>query len=96
MDCTLYVAKTKALINFAVPTKLICVFVFSYAKCCFSRDAAHFILTCDRYTNQRRILFRHLRNAFNLLDSNEKFKYLITQEYRHVAKYITQSFLYQR
>ena len=40
-------------------------------------DEKHFILTCDR---------------FNLFDSNEKFKYLITQEYRHVAKYITQSF----
>ena len=59
-------------------------------------DEKHFILTCDRYTNQRQILFRHLSNAFNLLDSNQKFKYLITQEYRHVAKYITQSFLYRR
>ena len=55
-------------------------------------DEKHFILTCDRYTNQRQILFIHLSNAFNLLDSNEKFKYLITHEYRHVAKYITQSF----
>ena len=57
-------------------------------------DEKHFILTCDRYINQRQILFRHLSDAFNLLDSNEKFKYLITQEYRHDAKYITQSFLY--
>ena len=32
MDCTIRVAKTKALIKFAVTAKLICVFVFAYAK----------------------------------------------------------------
>ena len=37
----MYVAKTKALISFAVTAKLICVFVFAYAKCWFSHDAAH-------------------------------------------------------
>ena len=36
------VAKTKVLISFAVTAKLICVFVFAYAKCLFSQDAAHF------------------------------------------------------
>ena len=30
--CTIRVAKTKALISFAVTAKLICVFVFAYAK----------------------------------------------------------------
>ena len=30
-DCTIRVAKTKALISFAVTAKLICVFVFAYA-----------------------------------------------------------------
>ena len=40
-DCTIYVAKTKALISFAVTAKLICVFVFAYAKHWFSHDAAH-------------------------------------------------------
>ena len=39
------VAKTKALISFAVTAKLICVFVFAYAKSRFSHDAAH-MLTC--------------------------------------------------
>ena len=34
-------AKTKALISFAVSAKLICVFVFAYAKSRFSHDAAH-------------------------------------------------------
>ena len=35
MDCTVRVAKTKALISFAVTAKLICVFVFAYAKAGF-------------------------------------------------------------
>ena len=35
------VAKTKALISFAVTAKLICVFVFAYADCWFSHGAAH-------------------------------------------------------
>ena len=36
-------AKTKALISYAVTAKLICVFVFAYANIRFSRVAAHFI-----------------------------------------------------
>ena len=35
------VAKTKALISFAVTAKLICVFVFEYAKSWFSHNEAH-------------------------------------------------------
>ena len=35
--------KTKALISFAVTAKLICAFVFAYADCWFSHEAAHFI-----------------------------------------------------
>ena len=38
-DCIIYVAKTKALISFAVTAKLICVFVFAYAISRFSHDA---------------------------------------------------------
>ena len=37
------IAKTKALIRFAVTAKLICVFVFAYAKSWFSHDAAHLV-----------------------------------------------------
>ena len=33
------VAKTKALISFAVTAKLICVFVFAYAKSRFSQNS---------------------------------------------------------
>ena len=31
----------KALISFAVTLKLICAFVFAYANCWFSHEAAH-------------------------------------------------------
>ena len=41
MDCTIRVAKTKALISFAVTAKLICVVVFAYAKNRFSHSEAH-------------------------------------------------------
>ena len=34
-------SETKALISFAVTAKLICVFVFAYAKSRFSHDEAH-------------------------------------------------------
>ena len=34
------VVKTKALISFAAIAKLICVFVFAYAKCWFSHNVA--------------------------------------------------------
>ena len=40
----MYVAKTKALISFAVTTKLICVFVFAYAISRFSHDMAHMMV----------------------------------------------------
>ena len=40
MNCTSCVANTKALISFAVTAKLICVFVFAYAKSRFSHDEA--------------------------------------------------------
>ena len=39
--CTIRVAKTKALISFAVTAELICAFVFAYADCWFSNGAAH-------------------------------------------------------
>ena len=41
--CTIRVAKTKALISFTVTAKLICAFVFAYADCLFSHDAAHLL-----------------------------------------------------
>ena len=48
--CTIRVAKTKALISFAVTAKLICVFVFANAKCWFSHDAAQMTTLNDKMT----------------------------------------------
>ena len=47
MDCTILLGKTKALISFAVTAKLICVFVFAYAKSRFSHDGAQ-LYECPR------------------------------------------------
>ena len=38
-DCTIYVAKAKALISCAVSAQLICPFVLAYVKCRVSHDA---------------------------------------------------------
>ena len=45
MDFTIRVAKTKALISFAVTAKLICAFVFAKAFCWFSYAVAHISMT---------------------------------------------------
>ena len=60
--------KTKALISFAVTAKLICVFVFLYAKCWFSHDAAH-IVTIDLLFRQCQMLcifFYHVKTHESL------------------------------
>ena len=44
--CTIYIAKTKKLISFAVTAKLICIFVFTYADCWFSHETAHMKRVC--------------------------------------------------
>ena len=44
IHCTIRVAKTKALISFAVTAKLICVFIFAYAKIRFSYVEAQIII----------------------------------------------------
>ena len=46
-NCTIPVAKTKALISFAVTVKLICAFVFTYANCWFSDAMAHLKSICQ-------------------------------------------------
>ena len=42
-DRTIRLAKTKTLISFAVTAKLICIFVFAYAKSRFSHDEAQLV-----------------------------------------------------
>ena len=70
MDCTVCVAKTKALISFAVTAKLICVFVFAYAKYRFSHDEAHIcivslsFISVSSISDLRHICsHRHLQNV---------------------------------
>ena len=44
------VAKSDALISFAVTAKLVCAFVFVYAYCWFSHAAAHFAFELDPHS----------------------------------------------
>ena len=43
-NCTICLAKTKALISFAVIAKLVCAFVFAYADCWFFDAVIHVTL----------------------------------------------------
>ena len=54
-DCTIHVAKTKALISFAVTAKLICVFVFAYAKSRFSHNEAHICICAPRFVSNQTV-----------------------------------------
>ena len=40
MDCTIYLAKTKAQISCVVTVQLICAFVFTYVNSIFSDEVA--------------------------------------------------------
>ena len=51
MDCTIRVAKTKALTSFTVTAKLICTFVFAYADCWFPQEAAHMFVSFYLFLN---------------------------------------------
>ena len=48
------VGKTKALISFAVTAKLICVFVFAYAKSRFSHNEAQILFKCQQLSRARK------------------------------------------
>ena len=65
-DCTIYVAKTKALISCAVTAQLICAFGFAYAKRRFSHDAARFItgFTYSRINSNNVLLPRNIHDIF--------------------------------
>ena len=67
MDCTIPVAKTKALISFAVTAKLICVFVFANAKSLFSHDMAQISRVLE--SDQSSLCF--LRCSFLHADSED-------------------------
>ena len=62
-------AKTKALISFAVTAKLICAFGFAYADCWFSHEVAHILqppLTCNQV---HFFFFSHIHNHLCLANS---------------------------
>ena len=64
MDCTIYVAKTKALISCAVTPQLICIFVFAFAKSQFSHNEAHIIIYIYRHDGRAdKNPYRHDRRA---------------------------------
>ena len=68
--CTIRVAKTKVLISFTVTAKLICVFVFAYAKSRFPHAAAHIIVGCKGVYIARTCLhddFRSLPGTCNFI-----------------------------
>ena len=71
MDCTICVAKTKELISFAVTAKLICVFVFAYAKSQFSHNEAHiqYRWWCSTMAKDGCLQLRH-RYYFRLLSGD--------------------------
>ena len=65
-NCTIRIAKTKALISFAVTAKLICVFVFAYADCWFSHEAAHMYLKIIRNNFCLFVVFRFSQNICSM------------------------------
>ena len=64
---SIYVAKTKALIRFAVTAKLICVFVFAYGKSRFSHDKARM----KRFVNTP---LQHTANSNSCKNDNFQMK----------------------
>ena len=70
MDCTIYVAKTKALISCAVTAHLIWVFVFSKVKSRFSHDAIQLIKWYLKTINNIIFfsIFRTGKNSKNFTD----------------------------
>ena len=54
-DCTICVAKTKALISCAVTAQLICAFVFAYAKSRISHEAAYMCNASHFYLSGHKI-----------------------------------------
>ena len=58
-NCTIRVVKkTKALISFVITAKVICIFVFAYADCWFSHEAAH-LYVYDKCIVDERFCFRY-------------------------------------
>ena len=75
--------KTKALISFAVTAKLICVFIFAYAKCWFSHDVAHILLGLGDMAVLRMTFPNMVISNKNVLIFINKSKVAIVMTYSH-------------
>ena len=73
-NCTICVAKSKALISFAVTAKLICTFDFAYADCWVFHTAAHFI----KFSENRNctVWLLRLSNCFSSL-THPRLKFIL-------------------
>ena len=60
--CIIRVAKSKALISFAVTAKLICAFVFACADCLFSDALAHIEANMSASRDNRILYVNHRSN----------------------------------
>ena len=60
-DCTICVAKTKALVSCAVTAQLICDFLFAYANIRFSPDAAQIMVLRTHVTRHELEMPAHSR-----------------------------------
>ena len=70
--------KTKALISFAVTAKLICVFVFAYAKNRFSHDVAPIDIERDRHENPSSSLINIYLDNWSLTGQRDLFLRYLT------------------
>ena len=84
--CTIRIAKRKALISFAVTAKLICAFVFGYAKCWFSHDAAHYDIVCGSTKTISQIFAKHtFRIAYRKTNSTLDERQILTGKEQTLA-----------
>ena len=63
-NCTIRVAKTKALISFAVTAKMICAFVFAYSNCYPMRRLIFFIVSFEMANFAHYIIFNTHQNYY--------------------------------
>ena len=77
-DCTIRVAKTKALISCAVTAQLICGFVFASANCWFSHAVAH---QCFKifHVDRRGIILIYIAYCILTFLSRKSFVYFLFQ-----------------
>ena len=73
-------AKTKALISFAVTAKLICVFVFAYAKSRFSHDAAQLVIYISDTKTTHSLQYLQIMHSSKFSNFENKVNYIKAKE----------------